>query len=239
MAQYLTPNRDDLENDIRTKASEVVTKTSEMLKPAQRRFEDATEDMEISPSKVAKWANDTKKRVLSNRNISKGVKALPLSVEGMQSQLSQVTTVAALSVIVEGAKMTKALVPISYEVKLAGLRSISLPDLFVFLSVNDYWKPILTWVSFQIIPLLFGVVFNLRADSVSKRYRKAHAMEYAFDPVTFAISKLLMVYLAFYTTFGSSIAPNDVGLVKYIIGAETFFIGTAITLVYSIYEAIL
>lgn len=235
----LTDESEEFESDIKTKAGDVVTKTSEMLRPAQRRLESAAEDMEISPAKVAKWANDTKKRVLSSKNLSHTVKTIPASISEMRSQLSQVTTVAALSVIVEGAKMTKALVPISYEVKLAGLHSISLPDVLVFLSVNEYWRPILTWLSFQIIPLIFGVIFNLRADSVSKRHRKAHATEYAFDPVTFAISKLLMVYLAFNTSWGSNVAANEVGLVKYIVGSETFYIGTAITLLYSLYEAIL
>lgn len=217
----------------------MVTKTSEIIKPAQGRLESAAEGLDFSPSKAARWANDTTKKVFSIKTFSKTVKTLSTSVTEFRSQLSQVTTVAALSVIVEGAKMTKALVPISYEVKLSGLHSITLPDVLVFLSVNEYWKPIIAWLSFQIIPLIFGVVFNLRADAVSKRTKKAHALEYAFDPVTFAIAKLLMVYLAYNTSWGSALFSKDVGLVRYIVGQETFYIGTAITLIYSIYEAIL
>lgn len=210
-----------------------------MLKPAGKRLSHAVHDVEVSPSKVAQWANDTKKSFSTKLFPKSMTKSVSSTIHGARSQLSQVSTVAALSAIVEGAHMTKALVPISYEVKLGGLRSITIPDLLVFTSVDEYWKPILTWASFQVVPLLLAMVFNLRADSVSKRYRKAHAAEYTFDPVTFAVSKLLLVYLAFNTSLGSSYPGDQVGIVKYIVGEETFYIGTAITLLYAVYEAIL
>lgn len=215
-----------------------------MLRPLSKRLSRAAEDVkshdfEVSPSKVAQWANDKKAQYFDPKRLSKATtKSISSFVGDVRKQMSQVSTIAALSVIVEGAFMTKALVPISWEVKLGGLRSITVPDILVFLSVNEYWKPILTWMSFQLIPFFLATIFNMRASSTSAGSRKTSSGP-VYDPVTYAIAKLLMVYLAFSTSLGSSFVPKELALVQRIVGGETFFIGTAITLVYSLYEAIL
>lgn len=226
------------ETDDTSEESDLETKATELLKPASRRFDQAVHDVEVSPSKVAQWAHDTKEQMFSTKNLPETLtRILPNSIGSMRSRLSQVATVAGISLVVEGAKLTRALVPNSYEVKVGGLGALTVPDLLVFLSVDEYWKPILTWMSFQIIPLIVAALFNFRAGTVPKRSRKAHGEGHAFDPVTFAVAKLLMVYLAFHTTVGSDLAWKELGLLQHVVGEETFFIGTAITLIYALYEA--
>ncbi|CCG84951.1 protein of unknown function [Taphrina deformans PYCC 5710] len=219
--------------------SDLEHKASDLVKPLNRRLQQAAHDTEVSPTKVAQWAHDTRKQVLSSKNVPKVFsKTIPDTVGSIRSSMSQVKTVAIISVIVEGLKMDKALIPISYEVKYGGYRSITVPDILVLLSGENYWKPIFTWLSFQIIPLVAAFVFNFRAHSTSRRGRKAN-VEYSFDPFTFALSKLLLIYLAFHTSLGSYYAWKELGLVQHIVGNETFVIGSVVTLFYAIYDALL
>lgn len=215
-------------------------KTSEMLSnPITKRFENATSDLDISPSKVAQWASDTRKKVWNGKLVPKSVtKAIP-SMNGLRAQLSQVNTIGGIAILTEAAVLSKALLPISYEIKLGGLGAVTIPDLYVALFGSKFWYPIATWIMFQLIPLIASNIVNPRADSVSKRYRKAHAMEYAFDPVVFAIAKLLLCYIAFDTKFVSGFISKQVSTLDYTIGKETFQVSAGVTLLFALYEAIL
>ena len=211
-----------------------------MLRPVSKRLEDAANEMEVSPAKVAQWADETKKRVLRAKHLPTTLtKSIPEQWHAARTALGTTAGVAALSVIAEGFKMTKALVPISYEVKLAGLRSITVPDIMVFFSIDNYWKPVLTWLLFQLIPLAISAVINLRASSQLPILKRSRSSKSSFDPFTFAVAKLLMVYLAFQSSVSFSSLAKQVTIVKYVVGLDTFVIGTTITLLSAIYVAAL
>lgn len=210
-----------------------------MLQPVTRKLQDITQDMEISPSKVAQWAADTKKKVFNSKNIPKTVTNAIPTAGTMRSQLSQVTTVTGIAIATEAIILSRALVPISYEIKFGGFGAVTLPDLYVALFGDNFWRSTSTWLVLQIIPLIISTLVNPRAESVSKKYRAAHALAYSFDPVVFGIAKLVLVYMAFETSAFSSFASKQVSMLQYTVGKDTFMISAAVTLLFALYDAIL
>lgn len=212
----------------------------------------AVDDIELSPSKVARWANETRDKVVATSKSSlqnaPGVSQLPSTFDELRAGLSKVSSVATVAAAVEGAILAKALIPLSTEIKIFGLGAVSLPDIFTLLVLDAFWKPVLAWSLFQILPLVLGSLFNLRAAAAHSTRRttrsraSAGALEkltYAVDPVAYAAGKLLLVHLAFETSVGRHFLGKQLDMLHFVVGKDTMQVGALVVLLFAIYEAIL
>jgi hypothetical protein len=118
---------------------------------------------------------------------------------------------------------------------------VFLPNLFNILSIEDFWTPFLSWAFVTLLlPLLFSYAFNLAATHhtgpVTRRSSHTHAR--LFDPITFAVTKTLLVFAVFYRA--CPILPDDaVSTITKAIGSETLLLNSIIAFVYGLYDAIL
>lgn len=181
----------------------------------------------------------SKSRLLTKANLPHSVQVIPKQVLEVRHALSSATTVALLSVLLESSKLGRVLVPWSYEVSL-GLREITVPDVFAMLQPS-FWKTTLTWSVFQLIPLILAAMFNLRADASYKHTSAvSKSKSVSFDPVTFAVAKLLMIYLSYHTVWGTQVLSLvELAKLGQVVGTETMAIGAGISLLFGLYEAML
>ena len=223
----------------------------------------AVDDLDVSPSKVARWANETRDKVVASSRSSLQnapvVSQLPSTFDALRAGLSKVSAVATIAVSAEGILLAKALVPLSTEVKIFGLGAVSLPDILTVLFLDAFWKPVLAWAIFQIVPILLGTLFNLRsaashstggrrstrsraASSSSSSTTGGGALElltYAVDPVAFAAFKLALVHAAFDSSLGKYALGKQIDILAFTVGKDVMQVGALLTLVFAIYEAIL
>ena len=120
-------------------------------------------------------------------------------------------------------------------------KPIFLPDLFNLLSLDDFWKPFLSWAFVTLaLPLAFAYAVNLPAVSstgISRRHSHAHGGR-SFDPITFAVTKTLLVFAVFYRA--CPLIPSDsVSTITSAIGSEILLLNSIIAFVYGLYDAIL
>ena len=117
---------------------------------------------------------------------------------------------------------------------------IFLPDLFKLLSIEDFWLPFLSWAFVTLaLPLAFAYAFNLpsvASPSTGRRHAPAHSR--SFDPITFAVTKALLVFAVFYRAC-PIIPDNSLATISSAIGGETLFLNSIIAFVYGLYDAIL
>ena len=121
-------------------------------------------------------------------------------------------------------------------------KPIFLPDLFNLLSIAEFWKPFLSWAFVTLaLPLAFAYAVNLPAVSSAGLSTRRHSHSHAgrsFDPITFAVTKALLVFAVFYRA--CPIIPNDaVSTITSAIGSETLLLNSIIAFVYGLYDAIL
>ncbi|KAF3289721.1 hypothetical protein TWF970_003482 [Orbilia oligospora] len=113
-----------------------------------------------------------------------------------------------------------------------GPTTVKVPDLFILLSWNAFWSPIVYWFTLGIsFPLLSSYFVNVRKRST-------------YDPLTFSISKALIAYLVYTKQILKPELPRLFGsdtpaLINEIIGDETPLIGAAIGGLLTLWEAIL
>ncbi|BFZ55346.1 hypothetical protein PYCC9005_002386 [Savitreella phatthalungensis] len=241
--------------------SDEADKVTEAVKP----YVDAVADLDVSPSKVAKWANDTRDKVVAQSKASlqsaPGVKELPSTIDELRAGLSKVSSVAIVAASVEAVLLAKHLLPLSTEVKLFGFGALSIPDLLVVLALDSFWKPLLAWALFQIIPLILGSLFNLRSaaahvhgssstaarsgrrassPAASSNSNSLQTSSYVVDPVTFAAAKLLLVQIIFESGIGKQLlGRKQIALLELAVGEKVIFTSAAVTLLFALYEAIL
>ncbi|KAK6525620.1 hypothetical protein TWF281_010674 [Arthrobotrys megalospora] len=109
---------------------------------------------------------------------------------------------------------------------------VKVPDLFILLSWNAFWAPIIYWFTLGIsFPLLTSYFVNVRKRST-------------YDPLTFSISKALIAYLVYTKQIIKPELPRLFGsdtpvLINEIIGDETPLIGAAIGGLLTLWEAII
>ena len=123
---------------------------------------------------------------------------------------------------------------------------VYLPDMFLILT-SSFWSPLLTWALTSVImPTLAGYFFNLSAASTSSgpgTRSRAHAPEYDVDPLTFSIAKALMSYVVYAqgVTFGGLLSEVSIERLNSSVygGYKGILVGTAITGIVSIYDAVL
>ena len=118
---------------------------------------------------------------------------------------------------------------------------IFLPDLFKLLSIADFWKPFLSWGFLTIaLPLAFAYAINLPSAPTSQpiRSRQFQIHGRSFDPITFAVTKALLVFAVFYRS--CPIIPDDAFItISSAIGGEVLLLTSIVAFVYGLYDAIL
>lgn len=124
---------------------------------------------------------------------------------------------------------------------------VYLPDMFLLLTAS-FWSPALTWaLTSGLLPTLFGYFFNLSATNthapVSGRGRRAPPAEYVVDPLTFSIAKALFSFVVYAqgVTFGGLLSETSIERLNGAVygGYKGVLVGTAITGLVSIYDAVL
>ncbi|KAK7427109.1 hypothetical protein QQZ08_006378 [Neonectria magnoliae] len=122
---------------------------------------------------------------------------------------------------------------------------VYVPDMFLLLT-SSFWSPALTWaLTSSVIPVLFGYFFNLSANSSPSNRRRSHSQsaEYVVDPLTFSIVKALVSYVVYAqgATFGGLLSEFTIRRLDAAVygGYKGILVGTAITGLVSIYDAVL
>ncbi|KPM43108.1 hypothetical protein AK830_g3448 [Neonectria ditissima] len=122
---------------------------------------------------------------------------------------------------------------------------VYVPDMFLLLT-SSFWSPALTWaLTSSIIPSLVGYFFNLSANTSPPNRRRSYnySPEYVVDPLTFSIVKALISYVVYAqgATFGGLLSEFTIGRLDAAVygGYKGVLVGTAITGLVSIYDAVL
>ncbi|KAI0009929.1 hypothetical protein F4779DRAFT_335197 [Xylariaceae sp. FL0662B] len=122
---------------------------------------------------------------------------------------------------------------------------VFVPDLFLLLT-SSFWSPALLWAfTSTVLPSLVGYFVNLTTAAHNGRVtrRGAHAPESAVDPLTFSIVKAVISYVVYGqgVTFGGWVDDTSIARINSAIygGYKGILVGTAITGVFSIYDAVL
>ena len=121
---------------------------------------------------------------------------------------------------------------------------VYLPDMFLVLT-SSFWSPALTWaLTSVVLPSIFGYFFNLSAAShAGPRTRARATNETVVDPLTFSIVKAIVSFVVY--AQGSTLCGllNEVSIDR-LNGAvyggwRGILVGTAVTGIVSIYDAVL
>lgn len=122
---------------------------------------------------------------------------------------------------------------------------VYVPDMFLVLT-SGFWSPALTWaLTSGIIPCFVGYFFNLSANSApsNRRRSSSHNAEYVVDPLTFSIVKALVSYVVYAqgVNFGGLLSETSILRLNEAVygGYKGMLVGTAITGLVSIYDAVL
>ncbi|KAM4066095.1 hypothetical protein HRG_000247 [Hirsutella rhossiliensis] len=126
---------------------------------------------------------------------------------------------------------------------------VYLPDMFLILTAS-FWSPALTWaLTGVVLPCLFGYFFNLSATSGGSapgsrtRARAQAAADTVVDPLTFSIVKALVSYVVYGqgVTFGGLLNEAAIERLNAAVygGYKGMLVGTAITALVSMYDAVL
>ncbi|KAF4595341.1 cupin -type protein [Ophiocordyceps camponoti-floridani] len=114
---------------------------------------------------------------------------------------------------------------------------VSLPDMFLLLT-SSFWIPASTWIlTVVLLPCLAGYLFNLRATASPPANEAA-----VIDPLVYSIAKALVAYIVY--GHGATLGLLNLGAVERLEGAvcggyRGVLIGTAVTALFSLYDAVL
>ncbi|RSM16877.1 hypothetical protein CDV31_004346 [Fusarium ambrosium] len=122
---------------------------------------------------------------------------------------------------------------------------VYVPDMFLLLS-SSFWSPTLTWIFTSVaVPSFMGYFFNLSATSTppTRGRLRSNNAEYVVDPLTFSIVKALISFVVYGQGVNFGGLLNDMSIVRLnnaiYGGYKGILIGTAITGLMSIYDAVL
>ena len=163
----------------------------------------------------------------------------------MHNAVANVVTVDILAVIAEAIVLIKALLPLTTKITLPavpGLVSksvVHLPDLFALLSTN-FWYPFLTWTFLTVVaPLAVATSVNFNAVTSSSSAGRRTSAGRRFDPITFAVVKLMINYALIRASWTAPYFSKKVQvLVVTAIGEDMLFAVGMVTLIYGFYDAI-
>ncbi|KAG5953353.1 hypothetical protein E4U53_005897 [Claviceps sorghi] len=122
---------------------------------------------------------------------------------------------------------------------------VYLPDMFLLLT-SSFWSPALTWAfTSVVVPSIAGYFFNLGATNHSgpRTRSRAAVHDNVVDPLTFSIVKALISYVVYGqgVTFGGLLSETSIERLNQAVygGYKGVLVGTAITGITSMYEAVL
>ncbi|KAG6006802.1 hypothetical protein E4U21_006693 [Claviceps maximensis] len=123
---------------------------------------------------------------------------------------------------------------------------VYLPDMFLVLTAS-FWSPALTWaLTSVVLPCIAGYFFNLSATNQTgprTRSRAAAVHDTVVDPLTFSIVKALVSYVVYGqgVTFNGFLSETSIERLNNAVygGYKGVLVGTAITGITSMYEAVL
>ncbi|KAF3917457.1 hypothetical protein ABW21_db0208535 [Orbilia brochopaga] len=165
-------------------------------------------------------------------------------VDYTRETLSSPNAIQALVATYEFAWLCHALIPwqavsipipdaqIPYLGANTGPTTVRIPDLFILLSWQNFWAPIMYWFTLGVtFPMFSSYFVNIRKRGT-------------YDPLSFSISKALIAYLVYTKQIIRPDLPalftsDTAALVAGIIGDETPLIGAAIGGLLTVWDAIL
>lgn len=176
----------------------------------------------------------------------------------LRGYLSSLKAVQTLFLIVEGGFVLHELIPMAYLATLPAVPAVRLPavpvkapDVFVLLT-GAFWAPFALWILTNLaLPLICAYFINLSwqaatggsAHTPARRTRASSSGRASFDPLTFNITKSLLVYLVYaeHFTFWDMFSYFAVQKVNVSVPGQWsgMLTGTAIGVVGTLYEAIL
>ncbi|KAI1081094.1 cytochrome P450 [Whalleya microplaca] len=122
---------------------------------------------------------------------------------------------------------------------------VFVPDMFLLLT-SSFWSPALLWAfTSSILPSFVGYFVNLNSGAHNGRVtrRSAPAPDSVIDPLTFSIVKAVISYVVYGqgVTFGGWIDETSIARINTAIygGYKGVLVGTAISGIFSIYDAVL
>lgn len=122
---------------------------------------------------------------------------------------------------------------------------VFIPDMFLLLTAS-FWSPALIWAfTSTVLPSLVGYFVNLTAGAHHGRVtrRSAPVPDYVVDPLTFSIVKAVISFVVYGqgVTFGGWIDGQSIERINSAVygGYKGVLVGTAITGLFSIYDAVL
>lgn len=167
--------------------------------------------------------------------------------------LSSVNAVLALVSVFELYFLRHEVLPDRYAFTIPALQllgtkdyPVMIPDLFLLLTTS-FWSPTFLWAcTSAILPTLFGYFFNLSVAHQSGRRTSRNANpspDYTVDPMTFSIVKALLSFVVYgqNVTFGGWFSEESIARVNGAVygGWKGVLVGTAVTGLFSVYDAVL
>lgn len=123
--------------------------------------------------------------------------------------------------------------------------SVMVSDLFLLMTTS-FWSPAFIWaLTSTILPTFAGYFLNLSAANRSDRRPRTPQSQpdYTVDPLTFSVVKALLSFVVYgqKVTFGGWLNPQSINRIDGAVygGWKGMLVGTAITGLFSIYDAVL
>jgi len=168
-------------------------------------------------------------------------------LEGAREDLSTVAGVQLVTMAIEAYYLQCVTLPWKLAFRLPAIApfthdktAVSLPDLFVLLSMS-YWAPTLLWAfTSLILPSIIAWFFNF---TINKKNRHGKGHGYEIDPFVFNIVKMLVSYLVYHPQglrFGA-LSTSTVAAVQMSMpgGTSGMMISSAVGASAALYEAVL
>ncbi|OLL27022.1 hypothetical protein NEOLI_000037 [Neolecta irregularis DAH-3] len=202
-----------------------------VLRTASSALRDTAEDHDLpsSPKQVARYVEN------STANIARDVKSAlhwDTAVDKGKRVREMFSNALAIISVVEFHEMfwlLRKLIPLTFLLHLPGehFSAIQLPDLFILLSADYFWKPFLLWLGTSVVLPTIAALF------VNPQHN-----QHSVDPVTFSIAKLVLTYIVFIRQWTFTLVGYRSGdIIKAAISSDILWLGGAISLVYAFYEA--
>lgn len=245
-----TPTVTDLAATIKSAASHTQAVAEQAIDRITEQLPDVNQYMErmplpASPAAVTDLVERQTERLAVTVNSYWDRWQMTPHLHSARTALSTSAAVSLIAVLVEAFGLSRVILLWRYAfstpaVSAYGPLALHLPDFFVLLTAG-FWAPITLWaMTSLLVPLTFGWFFNFTSAKTVARSRGRAAR---VDPFAYCVAKALLVWLVFERGFryGGAFSKTTV----YIVGGSmpgghtTAFVGAAIGMLASLYEAVL
>lgn len=207
-----------------------------------------------SPAQVAEYVEDHSQRFTASLNDLLTLSTLPDILEDLRINLSTVPAILLSCLALEAYGLFDAILPwkatgLAIPVPVFGPRGSpyiwnpKLPDLFMLLSPEFFWKPFLLWSGTSIfVPLFFAYFYNLTMRDIKRAGVRVTVPRSRVDPMTFSVVKMLVTMLVYGNGifFGGAVDEIAAERVHGAVfgGYQGICVGAAVGAVASLYEAV-